>query len=155
MELFLTWNSFLLHMHVMVRLFLCHGKAMSAFEIDAYMTWERFSCRIFPTNFVRKTESSLRYLRGPGCYEICRAIGIKTGYVSSSKIQTGKIAAENSGSRAAYNSRRKMPGPFFFRQCTSPGRDLQNDLKVDMVTSPRSCRKYTSKKGSNIGYTPS
>jgi hypothetical protein len=24
-----------------------------------------------------------------------------------------------------------------------------------MVTSPRSCRKYTSKKGSNIGFTPS
>ena len=24
-----------------------------------------------------------------------------------------------------------------------------------MVTSPRSCRKYTSKKGSNIGFAPS
>ena len=61
-----------------------------------------------------RTESSLRYLLGPGCCEVRRGIGIKTGYVSSSKIQTGKIAAENSGSRAAYNSRRKMPGLFFF-----------------------------------------
>ena len=36
------------------------------------------------------------------------------GHASSSKIQTEKIAAETSGSRAAYNARRRMPGSFYF-----------------------------------------
>ena len=115
--------------HVILASILCHGKAQLPNLGDTV-----------------RTESSLRYLRGPGCYEVRRGIGIETGYVSSSKIQTGKISAEYSGSRAAYNSRRKMAATFFFRQCTSPGRDFQNDLKVDMVTSPRSYHKYTSKK---------
>jgi hypothetical protein len=82
--------------HVILASILCHGKAQLPNLGDTV-----------------RTESSLRYLRGPGCYEVRRGIGIETGYVSSSKIQTGKISAEYSGSRAAYNSRRKMPGPFF------------------------------------------
>ena len=129
---------------------------MSAFEIDEYHDMPCMGAIQLPNlGDTVRTESSLRYLRGPGCCEVRRGIGNTNRFMSSSKICTGQIAAENLESRAAYNSRRKMAATFFFRQCTSPGRDLQNDLEVDMVTSPRSCRKYTSKKGSNIGFTPS
>jgi hypothetical protein len=35
-----------------------------------------------------------------------------------SKLKNGKIGCRKARSRAAYNSRLKMPGTIFFRQCT-------------------------------------
>ena len=103
----LTWNSFnlgtennlfLCHLKAV----LCHGKDMSALEIDAYHDMPCMGAIQLPNlGGTVRTESSLRYLRRPGCCEVRRGIGITNRFMSSSKICTGQIAAENSGSRAA------------------------------------------------------
>ena len=61
LELFLVLELKITCFYVIIASILCHGKAMSAFEIDSAAESRRY-----------RTESSLRYLRGPGCYEVRR-----------------------------------------------------------------------------------
>ena len=85
-----------------------------------------------------------------GVTKFVGALALKQVMSAVPNYKLGKLPPKTRGHVRPTTKVEKWQVHVFSRQCPSPGSDLQNDLKVDMVTSPRSCRKYTSKKGCNI-----
>ena len=134
---------------VMVRLCL-HLKSMRIMTCPAC---ERFSCRISEIPYVRNLPYGIS--EDLGITKFVGACASKQVMSAVPRFKLGKLQPKTRVHVRPTTQDVKCQVHFFSRQCTSHGRNLQNDLKVDMVRSPRSCRKHTSKKGSKIGFTPS